>query len=309
MCELFADVEHPAVGLAGIEPRQIGRHGADRRRNRHVVVVEDDDQPRIPRAGVVHGFIGHAGRHGAVADHGDDVVVLAGEVARHRHAEAGGDRRRGMGGAERVVFAFGALGEAGQPAALPQGADAVASAGEDLVRVGLVADVPDQPVGRCVEDRVQRDGQFDHAQAGAEMAAGLGDGVDRLGAQFVGQLLELLQRQIFHVERQLDAVEQRGLGCLGQKQLREVYGRTRRQPQIMAGLHQFGTIRQFSGAGQRLVRGRFSRPDAAFRHLVTVATTSFGCPRPHNQSLAVACRPTNRRRAARCRSVYPTHRG
>ena len=56
-----------------------------------------------------------------------------------------------MGGAERIVFALAPLGEAGEPAALSQGADAVAPAGQDLVRIGLVADVPDQPVGRGVE--------------------------------------------------------------------------------------------------------------------------------------------------------------
>ena len=48
--------------------------------------------------------------------------------------------------AEGVVLALGALGEAGQPAALAQRADAVAPAGQDLVRIGLVADIPDQPV-------------------------------------------------------------------------------------------------------------------------------------------------------------------
>jgi hypothetical protein len=96
-------------------------------------------------AGVVHRLIGHAGGHRAVADHGDDVVVASpAQVARDGHAEAGRDRGRGMGGAERVVFALGALGEAGEAAALAQRADAVAAAGEDLVRIGLVADVPDQ---------------------------------------------------------------------------------------------------------------------------------------------------------------------
>ena len=139
-----------------IQPRQIGRHRADRRRDRHVVVVEDDDQPRVHRAGIVHRLIGHAGGHRAVADHRDDVVLAAGEVARHRHAEAGRDRGRGVRGAERVVFALGALGEAGQAAAHAQRADAVAAAGEDLVRIGLMADVPDQPVARRVEHVVQR---------------------------------------------------------------------------------------------------------------------------------------------------------
>ena len=51
-----------------------------------------------------------------------------------------------MGGAERIVFAFGPLGESGKPAALPKRAHAIAPAGQDLVGIGLVADVPDQLV-------------------------------------------------------------------------------------------------------------------------------------------------------------------
>ena len=93
-----------------------------------------------------------------------------------------------MRGAEAVVFALGALGETRKPAALPQRADAVAAAGQDLVRIGLMADVPDRAVARRVEDVVQRDGQFHDAEAGAEMAAGHRDGADRLGAQLVGNL-------------------------------------------------------------------------------------------------------------------------
>ena len=93
-----------------------------------------------------------------------------------------------MRSAERVVFAFGALGEAGQPALLAQRAHAVAAAGQDLVRIGLVADVPDQTVVRRVEDVVQRDSQLDDAEPGAKMAAGVGDGVDQLSAQLIRQL-------------------------------------------------------------------------------------------------------------------------
>ena len=59
-----------------------------------------------------------------------------------------------------------------RPSSCAQRADAVAAAGQDLVRIGLVADIPDQPVGRRVEDVVQRDRQFDDAEAGAEMPAG-----------------------------------------------------------------------------------------------------------------------------------------
>ncbi len=69
------------------------------------------------------------------------------------------------------------------------------------MRITLVADVPDQPVGGRVENVMQRHGQFDHTEPGTEMAAGLGHRVDGLPAQFVGKLLELLYRQVLHIAR------------------------------------------------------------------------------------------------------------
>ena len=193
--ELPADLAQRAVGAAGEKPRQIGGHGADRRGDRHVVVVQDHDQPRLHGAGIVQRLVGHAGRHRAVADDGDDVVGAAGKVARRRHAEPGGDRGRGMRRAEGVVFALRALGEAGEAVALAERADALAPAGQDLVRIGLMADVPDQAVARRVEDVVERDGQLDDAEAGAEMAAGDGDGVDGFRPQLLGDLRELGARE------------------------------------------------------------------------------------------------------------------
>ena len=102
-------------------------------------------------AGVVHRLVGHAGRHGAVADHGDHIVVLGLEIPGHRHAEAGRDGRGGMGRPEGVVLALRALGEARKPAALAQGADTVPAPGQDLVRIGLVLPRPRSP-GRGVSN-------------------------------------------------------------------------------------------------------------------------------------------------------------
>jgi hypothetical protein len=161
-------------------------------------------------ARVVHGLVGHAGRHGPVADHRDDVVGLAAEIAGDRHAEPGRDRRRRMGGAEGVVLALAALGEAGQAAGLAQGANAVAAAGQDLVRIGLVADVPDESVARRVEDVVQGDSQLDHAQARAEVAARYRDGIDGLGAKLLGDLEQLALGNPAQILRDVDAVEQGG---------------------------------------------------------------------------------------------------
>ena len=56
-------------------------------------------------------------------------------------------------------------GKRREAALLLDGVELVAAAGEHLVRIGLVADVPDEAVARRVEDVVQRDGELDRAEA------------------------------------------------------------------------------------------------------------------------------------------------
>src|SRR5262249_34688231 len=108
--------------------------------------------------------------------------------------------------------ALRALGEAGESAALPERADAVAAARQDLVRIGLMTDVPDDLVIGRVEHMVERNRELDHAESRAQMPAGLGDGVDRLGAKLVGELLQLGEAQAFQVGWRADAVKDRPLG-------------------------------------------------------------------------------------------------
>ena len=122
-----------------------------------------------------------------------------------------------MRGAEGVVIALRPLGEAGQAAALAQGADAVAAPGENFVRIALMADVPDQAVGRRVEDIVQRHRQFDDAEAGAEMPAGLGDRIDKVRAQLIRDLPQPVRLELTQIFRRADLIEKRRLGWFVQK--------------------------------------------------------------------------------------------
>ena len=78
-----------------------------------------------------------------------------------------------MGRSEGIIFAFVALGETGQPARLAQCPDAVPPPRQDLVRIGLMADIPDQAVSRRIEHVVNGNREFDNAEAGSEMTAGL----------------------------------------------------------------------------------------------------------------------------------------
>ena len=201
--QLLGGLAQGLVGAPRGQAREVGRHGAHGRRDRHVVVVEDDDEARVQGAGIVHGLVGHARRHRAVADHRHHVAPLRRRLrpgpwpsprrgraprpcparprSRWRNGPPRRDRRRSPS----------PLGEARQAAGLAQGPDAVAPAGEDLVRVGLVADVPDDAVVGGVEHVVQRHRQLDHPQPRAEMPARDRDRVDHLGAHRIRHRLQL----------------------------------------------------------------------------------------------------------------------
>ena len=100
------------------------------------------------------------------------ILAVLPSLRRHRHAQ----RRRDGGGrvrrAEGVVLALAALGKPDSRPELAQRRHRLAAAGEDLVRVGLVADVPDDAVVGRVEDVVQRDRQLDRAEVRRQVAAG-----------------------------------------------------------------------------------------------------------------------------------------
>ena len=151
--------------------REVVRQRADVLRDRHVVVVQDDEQVDVEAAGVVQRFPGEARAHRAVADHRDHAPVAAGEAVRDRHAERGADRGARMADAEAVVDALGARREGREAAALLDAAEPPPAAGQHLVRIGLVADVPDQAVVGRVEDVVERDRELDRAEAGGEVPA------------------------------------------------------------------------------------------------------------------------------------------
>src|SRR5262249_15670017 len=93
--------------------------------------------------------------------------------------------------AETVIFPFAPLPEAPPTSARPQFFYAVPTAGQDFVWIGLVADVSYQFVIRGIEDVVQSNGQFDHAETCPQVAAGNGNCVNCLGTQFICNLLKV----------------------------------------------------------------------------------------------------------------------
>jgi hypothetical protein len=206
--QLLSDVAQRHVHRTRQKAREIMRHRPDRRSNRHFVIVENNDKRRIHRTRIVHGFIGHARRDRTIANYADNVVIFARQIACDRHAQTGGNRRRGMRRAESVVFTFRAFRETGKTAAGAQRPDTIAAASQNFVRIGLMADIPDQFVFRGVEHIMQRDRQLHHAEAGAEMAAGNRDRGYRFSSQLVGNLLQVLRVELTQIERRCDGIEE-----------------------------------------------------------------------------------------------------
>jgi len=110
-------------------------------------------------------------------------------------------------GAKGVVFGFAAFGKARDAALLAQLGHAVAAARQNLVRVGLVAHVPDDAVMRRVEHLVQGQRELDRAKVGRQVPARFGYRLQHEAAQLVGKLFQLATIQALEVCRGLNAVQ------------------------------------------------------------------------------------------------------
>ena len=181
-------VEHLLVARAGAQRGERGGEPADGRRVGAAVVVDDDHQPRPVRDGdVVERLPGHAAGERAVADHRDDVPVLAADRVGLGQPVGVAQRGRGVAVLDDVVRRLGLARVAAQPALDPQPVELAGPSGEHLVHVGLVAGVPHDPVARRVEDAVDGHGQLDHAEVGAEVAADRRAGGDQPVADLAGE--------------------------------------------------------------------------------------------------------------------------
>ena len=204
----LAGAPRRGVEAPGHQARQVVVQGTDRRRDRHVVVVQDHQQVAVGRLGVVQGLERKARRHRTIADDGHHPARVIHAPRCHCHAKRSADRGRRMRDAEGVVLALVAAREAGDAAAHAQPVHALAAAGQYLVRIGLVAHVPDQPVIGRVEHIVQRDRQFDRAEVGRQVPPATRHRLQQELAQFIAQLRQVAALERAQVGRTGDAAEQ-----------------------------------------------------------------------------------------------------
>ena len=112
-----------------------------------------------------------------------------------------------MTGAHDVVLGLVHRAEGRQPAVLADRGELLTAAGEHLVGIGLVADVPEHLVGGRIEQRVQRHGELAGAEVGAEVPADLADRVDDQLPYLLRDLLQLIVVQALEIGRLVDVLK------------------------------------------------------------------------------------------------------
>ncbi len=180
-----------APGARELDLRQVFREGTDGRADRHLVVVDHDQHLRLALADVVERLERQPAHQRRVADDDRDPLHAVAEIT--RLGEPLGDRqpRPGVTAVEHVVGRFGSAWEAADAVERSEGPETLQSAREQLVRVGLVAGVPHDPVARRLQQPMEGDRELDDAEGRTEVAARLRDSRDDRFADLGGKLGQL----------------------------------------------------------------------------------------------------------------------
>ncbi len=91
---------------------------------------------------------------------------------------------------------------------MPHRVKTIEASGKNLMDVALMTDVHDKAVSRCIEDTMQSDGQFDHAEIRSQMSPGLRENLDQLIAYFLRELRQVLFTKRFDVGWRTDSIEE-----------------------------------------------------------------------------------------------------
>ena len=136
------------------------------------------------------------------------MVIIPCQITCSRHAQPGRKRRAGMPGAVGIVRRFAALAEAGDAAVLAQGMEIRSAASQQLVNVALVGNIKQELISRCIKYAVQGNAQLHHAQVGGQVATRLRQGMNECAANLSRKHIELVGRQIFHIQGRAYARQQ-----------------------------------------------------------------------------------------------------
>lgn len=113
---------------------------------------------------------------------------------------------------DEIVLALASTRVAGHSPVLAKSLEFVLAAGDQFVDICLMADIPENAIGRAIEDPVQSKRQLDHPEVGGEMATGSRNGVDHERPDLGGQLRQLVVIELTQIGRASHPSKQ-GIGC------------------------------------------------------------------------------------------------
>jgi len=172
---------------------EVGRERSHRRRDRHVVVIENNEQRcRRKVTCMVDGLECHPTGERSVTDDSDALEGLTASIPGDGHPESRRNRRARMASAEMIELALTAFQIAGHTTFLAKRVEIGVTAGEQFVGVSLVSHIPDHPVVIKIQGLVEGKGQFDDTQTWAEMAATVGNDLEMTLTNLSGDGLQVL---------------------------------------------------------------------------------------------------------------------
>ena len=187
----------PAAGLA--QQAQIAVNAAMVLRDGHIVVVYENNEAAAELSCVIERLERFAAGERAVTDDGDDIAAFALEVAALRQTAGKADRGRGVADGEMVMLALVRIAVAGDVVVVRGVEKSLGSAGQHLVRIGLMRYVEYDFILRRLENIVQSNGRLDEAEVRAAVAAVAAELFDECAADFAAQRLQLIERELFNV--------------------------------------------------------------------------------------------------------------
>ena len=179
-----------------MQVHQVLFHSSHTAVDAHVVVVEDDEQVVGGVRCVVQSLEGQSAAHGSVANDGNDMALrIVCSERGQRHAQRGRNGVAGVSAGKGIVGTFQRRGEGPYAVKFPVGGEGFAAACQNFMAVGLVAHIPHDAVGRCVEHIVQGHRQFHRPQTGREMSRIVRQFVNDVAAQLFAHGGEFSDRE------------------------------------------------------------------------------------------------------------------
>ena len=207
-------LDGPVVGALALAPRprqldlrEVLGERTDGRADRHLVVVEHDQQLGLALADVVERLERQAAHQRRVTDDDRDPLQSVPHVARLGQPLGDGQAGACVAAVEHVMDRFAAAREPPDAVDLAERPEPVEAAGQQLVGIRLVPGVPHDPVTGRLEQAVERQRQLDDPEGRAQVSAGIGDCPDDRFADLGGQLHELVLGETAQVGRTVEVPE------------------------------------------------------------------------------------------------------